>query len=89
MGAIRDSLERSIDSCNIDQEKSAAPIEAARKLADLMDTPGWPMVDGRYDNVSPSTFLKYCELLGLRGTVSKEGTKAARTLSEMRKKAKR
>ena len=40
-------------------------IEAARKLAATMDREGWPIIDGRFDNVTPSTYQKYCEMLHL------------------------
>ena len=79
---IREAFERSIDACGIDRVKAGAMIAAAGKLADMMDTPGWPMVDGRYDNVSPSTFLKYCESLGLNKNVG--GEKKSGNLADMR-----
>ena len=30
-----------------------------------MDDPDWPLVKGKFDNVYPSLFLKYCETLGI------------------------
>ena len=49
----------------ITEKKQGPIIEAARKLATLMDDPEWPIVRGKIDNVSPSVFLKYCEKLGI------------------------
>ena len=49
----------------IDEIKQGPIIEAARKVAIVMDEPEWPIVRGRIDNVSPSVFLKYCDKLGL------------------------
>lgn len=52
------------DGC-LDRVKHGAAIEAARKVASMMDEPQWPMVNGKLDNVSPSVFLKYCDSLGI------------------------
>ena len=30
-----------------------------------MDREGWPIIDGRFDNVTPSTYKQYCEMLHL------------------------
>ena len=49
----------------LSRSKHGPLIEAARKVAATMDREGWPVIDGRFDNVSPSTFQKYCEMLGL------------------------
>ena len=49
----------------LDCKKHGAAIEAARKLAGMMDEPTWPMVNGKLDNVSPGVFLKYCDALGI------------------------
>ena len=55
--AIKDGL--------IDRKKHGALIMAAQKMAETMDRDGWPIIDGRFDNVTPSTFMKYCEALHL------------------------
>ena len=49
----------------LDRKKDGAIIEAARMMAQTMDRPGWPIIDGKFDNVTPSTFKQYCELLHL------------------------
>lgn len=60
----------------IDRTRQGAVIEAAQKVAMVMDDPDWPMIRGKIDNVSPSVFLKYCEKLGIAGIeVSKEPDK--------------
>lgn len=67
--AIRAALERSLRSARadgrIDMAAQAALIAAARKLANLMDDPDWPLIAGRFDNVTPAKFLDYCTRLGL------------------------
>ena len=42
---------------------SLSPREAALKLASVMDDPDWPKVGKGFDNVTPSTFLRYCQAL--------------------------
>ena len=59
--SVKNGIERGV----IDKDRNAAVIEAAKKLARMMDEPGWPIVRGKVDNVSPSIFLKYCEKLGI------------------------
>ena len=61
--AFEKSVERAVSDGIVDRERDAALIEAARKLAWMMDTPEWPIVNGKLDNVSPSAFLKYCDKL--------------------------
>lgn len=54
------------ENCGIiDRVRQGAIIEAAEKVAKVMDTDEWPMVNGKIDNVSPSVFLKYCDKLGI------------------------
>lgn len=69
MRSVTDSFDESIDiavkSGTLDVDRHAAPIAAARKLAGMMDSPNWPMVNGKLDNVSPGVFLKYCDALGI------------------------
>ena len=48
------SVRKGIEAGRIDKEKHGA-----------MDEPGWPIIKGKIDNVSPSVFLKYCETLGI------------------------
>ena len=68
-GAVYKALNESIDAAardgRIDKERHAAIIAGARKVARVMDDPEWPNVGGRFDNVSPSTLLKYCDALGI------------------------
>ena len=59
------SVKIGIESGRIDKFKNGAVIEAGKKIAKMMDEPGWPIVRGKVDNVSPSIFLKYCETLGI------------------------
>ena len=59
------SVRKGIEAGRIDKEKHGAIIEAGKKIAKMMDDPGWPIIKGKIDNVSPSVFLKYCETLGI------------------------
>ena len=63
--ALNLSLREAVKEGKIDRKKHAATIEAARKVAGVMDDEEWPIVRNKIDNVSPSVFLKYCEALGL------------------------
>ena len=68
MGVV-DAFDLAIDTAikdgTLDSDKHGATIEAARKVASMMDEPEWPIVRGKLDNVSPSVFLKYCDALGI------------------------
>jgi len=59
------SVNAAIEAGILDAEAHGAAIEAARKLAQMMDGSEWPMVNGKLDNVSPGVFLKYCAALGI------------------------
>jgi len=52
-------------------------IEAAAKIAALMDEPEWPIVRGKIDNVSPAVFLKYCDALGIVPNSELKGKRTA------------
>ena len=60
---LKTSVNKAIKAGLIDRKKHGATIEAAMKLASVLDDPDWPLIDKRFDNVTPSTFLKYCETL--------------------------
>ena len=62
---LRKSVKEAIEAGLIDKKKQGALIEAATKMAEVMDNPNWPIMDKKFDNVTPSTFLKYCEALHL------------------------
>ena len=77
-----ESIERAINAGTLDADAHAAPIAAARKLAQMMDGPNWPMVNGKLDNVSPGVFLKYCDALGIvPGKEAKAKTEKPRIVS--------
>ena len=59
------SVKAGIASGRIDKDRNGAVIEAAKKIAKIMDDPDWPIVKGKFDNVYPSLFLRYCEKLGI------------------------
>ena len=43
----------------------AGTVELLRRLAARLDDPDFPVIDGRFDNVSESLFLKTAAALGL------------------------
>lgn len=59
------AVKQAVDAGLLDRKKHGALIMAAQKMAETMDRDGWPIIDGRFDNVTPSTFMKYCEALHL------------------------
>ena len=62
---LKTAVNKAIKEGKIDRKAQGALIEAAMKLADVLDDPDWPMLGKGIDNVTPSTFLKYCETLHL------------------------
>jgi len=40
-------------------------VAVLRMLAETLDHPDFPNIDGKFDNVSQSLYLKFCESLGL------------------------
>ena len=58
-------MNEAVKDGRLDRKKHGALIEAARKLAATMDREGWPIIEGRFDNVTPSAYKQYCEILHL------------------------
>ena len=72
---VATSLEESIAAAEHLDSRHAAVVAAARQLAirvDQLNRVGW-VIDGKLDNVTLPTFLRYCDSLGL--TVDKEPAK--------------
>jgi hypothetical protein len=65
LSRFNSSVNAAVRDGRLDRTKHGALIEAARKLAATMDREGWPIIDGRFDNVTPSTYKQYCEMLHL------------------------
>ena len=65
LDAFDASVSAAIADGTLDPVKNGAVIEAARKVAAILDEPEWPIVRGKLDNVSPSVFLKYCDALNI------------------------
>lgn len=65
LSRLNSSISEAVKEGRLDRRKHGALIEAARKLAATMDREGWPIIDGRFDNVTPSTYKQYCEMLHL------------------------
>ena len=69
-GAIRRATEKSVKAAEeqgvIDPVLSAGPISALYMLCDTLDDPDFPVIKGKYDNVSIPTYLKGGKLAKLR-----------------------
>lgn len=65
LSKFNSSVNEAVKDGRLDRKKHGALIEAARKLAATMDREGWPVIDGKFDNVTPSTYKQYCEMLHL------------------------
>lgn len=71
--SVVDALERSLRNADL-KARQAAVVAGARLLAkriDQISASGWIDDNGKLDNVSVPTFLKYCEKLGLTLEVEK------------------
>lgn len=79
--AVDDAVKRGA----LDLRAHGAAIAAARKLAKVLDAPGWPeMPSGKVDNVTPTTFLRYCEALGIVPQAASQPKKAESAVNELR-----
>jgi hypothetical protein len=62
--SVLDETNRSIGAAiadgTLDEDISAGPIAAIRRVAEQLDDPDFPVIDGRLDNVSLPTYLRYC-----------------------------
>ena len=65
LSRFNSSVSQAVKDGRLDRRKHGAIIEAARKLAEVMDQESWPIIDGRFDNVTPSLYKQYCEALHL------------------------
>ena len=66
--SVADALERSLRNAKSLRAENAAVVAAARILANRIDSiceTGFIDENGKLDNVSVPTFLKYCQSLGL------------------------
>lgn len=61
--ATRRSIAAAIDAGALDPVLHAGAIEAIIRVAQQMDRPTFPIVDGRLDNVSPAKYLDYARTL--------------------------
>lgn len=60
---LKTAINKAVKEGKIDKKSHGAAIEAAMKLAEVMDDPDWPRIGKSIDNVTPATFLKYCTAL--------------------------
>ena len=68
MGAVADATEASIRAATHLSDLDKGAVEALRTLAvaiDVLAATGGVREDGKLDNVSVPTYLKFCESLGL------------------------
>ena len=63
--ATQTSIDAAIADESIDAAVNAGPIAAILKVAGQIDHPDFPIVDGKFDNVSLSAYLRYCTELRL------------------------
>lgn len=75
------SVKAGIEAGRIDKDRNGAVIEAAKKIAKIMDSPDWPIVNEKFDNVYASLFLKYCETLGITDLGPRQQAKEEKPLS--------
>ena len=58
----------------------ASPPRASRSCHSTLRE-GWPIIDGRFDNVTPSTYQKYCEMLHLTPDDKPAETETAKVMT--------
>ena len=63
--ALAVSIEEAVGRGIIDRRLHAAPIAVMLSLARTIDTPTFPIVEDKYDNVSIPTLLRYMQSMGL------------------------
>lgn len=93
MNSVLESVNRSIEAGiaagTIDAAKQAGLIAVARKIANNMDEPMWPIVmvgdTEKMDTVNGPLLIKYLEVLGLTIEPPKRKTKTSK-LDEVRGK---
>lgn len=54
------SVDAAIKDGSLDADINAGPIAAIRTVAAQIDHPDFPIVEGKFDNVSLSAYLRYC-----------------------------
>lgn len=67
------AVEQKFKSGELSRAEHMPLVEAAAKVASVMDEPEWPIVRGKIDNVSPAVFLKYCDALGIVPNIDSKG----------------
>ena len=87
--AVDRSIRAAIRADRIRKLDQSALIMAAQKLADHMDLPGWPMIDGKLDTSTAPTLLRYLSALGVAPELDKKATASSRldAIRAMEKKA--
>lgn len=55
----------SAKAAGIITDMDAGAVETVLRLAERMEDPDFPMIDGRFDNVTESLYFKVCDSLGL------------------------
>lgn len=63
--SMLDAAEEAIASADWLTDADGATVELLLRLAARMDDPDFPVIDGRFDNVTESLFLKTAAALGL------------------------
>jgi len=63
--ATNRSIEAAVKAGALDEDLSAGPIAAIRRVAELIDDPDFPFARGKFDNVSLPSYRGYCADLRL------------------------
>lgn len=90
-GDVYDSTLAAIEAAETagllgDMDKGA--IAVLLNLAERLDDPDFPVIDGKFDNVSESLYFKSCDALGLtpagRSRLTEKKEKAGGKLAQLR-----
>lgn len=69
-------------------EMDEGAIEALLQLAERLDDPDYPNIDGKFDNVTAALYFKACDSLGLtpagRAKLQEKKEKAGGKLAQLR-----
>ena len=76
--AVDRSIRAAIRADRIKKLDQSALIRASQKLADHMDLPGWPLLDGKLDTSTAPTLLRYLTALGVAPELDKKASASSR-----------
>lgn len=65
MATVLEATNASIEAANWITDADKGTVEVLRHLARTIDHPDFPVIDGKFDNVSIPTYLRFAAALGL------------------------